>query len=154
MLATNFDADGAPDDVELLDVDANISHASMPQYDRGDLLGESLDKIDMAAADDETNRVENDVIGKDRAHVVGVRAGASHQSFDLEQYALLRVAFGFISADLRRNDEITHENPIDFALDVASANDSTSEQPPVDLRRGVRIGPFTRDQVTDERDGL
>ena len=76
----------------LLDVDANASHASMLQHDLGDLFGEGLDKFDMAAADDESDRVEDDVVGEDRAHVVRVRAGPSHQSFDLEKDALLRVA--------------------------------------------------------------
>ncbi len=40
------------------------------QHERGDLFREGLDKIDMAAADDEPDRIEDDVVGKDRSHVV------------------------------------------------------------------------------------
>ena len=126
----------------------------MLQHDLGDVLGECLDKFDVAAADDELNRVEDNVVGEDRAHVIRVRAGPSHQSFDLEEYALLRVALEIISADLGRNDEITHEHPIDVAFDVATADDPASEQPPIDLRRSIRLAPFTRNQIADEGDGL
>ena len=126
----------------------------MPQHDRGDLLGERLDEIDMAAADDESDRVEDDVVGEDRAHVFRMRAGAPHQSLDLERHALLGMALEIIGADLRLNDEVAHEHPVDLAFGVASADDSASEQPPIDLRRGVRVGPLARDQIADERDRL
>ncbi len=124
------------------------------EHDRGDLLGESLDEVDMAAADDKPNRIEDDVVGEDRAHVFRVRAGSAHQSFDLEHHALLGVALEIIGADLRVNDEVTHEHPVDLAFGVASADDAASKQPPIDLRRSVRFGPFSRDQIADQRDGL
>ncbi len=153
-LATDFDADRALDDIELLHADANASHASMPQHDRSDVLGQGLDKIDMAATDDKPNRVEDDVVGEDRAHIVRLRAGASHQGLDVEDYPLLQAALEIIGANLRGNDKVAHEHPVDLSFGVAPADDPASEQSPIDLCRRVRARPFTRDQIADERNGL
>ena len=63
-------------------------------------------------------------------------------------------ALEIIRADLRRDDEVTHEHAVEFALVVASANDTASEQSPIDLRRSVEVRTFARDQIADESDGL
>ena len=110
----------------------------MLQQDRGDLFRERLDKIDMAAADDKTDRVENHVVGKDRAHVVGMRAGAPHQSLDVEDDALTDGALEIIGADRGGDDKVAHEHAVEFAFLVASADDPAREQSPIDLRRSVR----------------
>ncbi len=78
----------------------------------------------MAAAYDKSNGVEDDVIGEDRAHIFRVRAGSPHQSFDLEGDALLYMPLEIIGADLRLNDKITHEHPVELALGVASADNA------------------------------
>ena len=153
-LATDFDADDSLDDIELLNIDANASHARVFQQYRCDPLSESLNEIYMAAADDQTNRVENDVIREDRAHIVRVRASPSHQRFDLEHHALLTLALEIISADLRGNDKIAHEHPVYLTVGVPSADNTSRKQPPINFWRGVRFGPFTRDQITDERNRL
>src|SRR5690348_1089992 len=75
-LPADLDADLALDHIELADVDADAAHARVLQENRGDLFGEGLDKIDMAAPDHEPDRVENQVIGEDRPHVSAMRAGA------------------------------------------------------------------------------
>ena len=72
-------------------------------------------------------------------------AGAPHQSLDLERHPLLCLPLEIISADLRLNDEVAHEHPVQIALGIASADDSASEQPPIDLRRAVGVQPLTRD---------
>ena len=63
-------------------------------------------------------------------------------------------ALEFVGADLSGDDKVTHEHAIDFGLLVASADDPASEQSPIDLRRGVGVRPFPRDQVADESDSL
>src|SRR4029077_9179531 len=118
-LATDFDPDRALDHVEFADVDANAAHPCMPQKDRGDLLGERLDKIDMAAPDHEADGVENDVVGENRPHVVRVRSGAAHHSLDVEDDALTDRTLEIIGADGSGNDEVVHEHTVEFAFLVS-----------------------------------
>src|SRR5271168_4989647 len=108
----------------------------------------------MPASDDKPDHVEDQVVGKDRTHVVRVRAGPPHQSLDLENDALLDPALEIIRADLRRDDEVTHEHAVEFAFFVAPADDPASEQSPIDLLRSVDLQSFARDQIADESDGL
>ena len=124
------------------------------KQDRSDLFGERLDKIDMAAADhDQADGVENDVVGENRAHVVGMRAGAPHQSLDIEDDALTDGALEIIGADRGGNDEVTHEHAVEFAFLVTSADEAARQQSPIDFRRSVWVRSFARDQIADENDG-
>src|SRR6185437_2075566 len=118
-----------------------------------ELFRKRLDEIDMAAPDHETDGVENQVVGKDRAHVVRVRAAAPHQRLDIEDDALADGALEIISADLSGDDKVAHEHAVEFALLVASANNPSRQQPPIDLRRSVWVRSLARDQITDENDG-
>src|ERR1700722_8950639 len=136
-LAADFDPDRALDHIELADVDANAAHPHMLQEDRSDLFGERLDKIDMAAPDHQTYGVKNQVVGKNRTHVVGMRAGATHQSLDVEDDALTDGAFEIIGADPGGDDKVTHEHAVEFAFMLASPDDPTRQQSPINLRRRV-----------------
>src|SRR5579871_341482 len=146
-LTADFDPDLAPDNIELPDIDANAVYARVLQYERRHLFRERLDKIDMASADDELDRVDDKVVGKDRAHVVRLRAGTPHQRLDFEHDTLMDAALEIICADLRGDDEVAHEHAVEFTLVVASANDAASEQSPIDLRRSVQLEAFTGDQI-------
>ena len=57
---------------ELLDPHPHFPDPRVLQHDRGDLLGDGLDEVDMAPAEDDPYGVKNDVVGDDRAHVVSV----------------------------------------------------------------------------------
>ena len=84
----------------------------------------------------------------------GVRAGAPHQSLDIEHDALTDGALEIIGADRGRDDEVAHKHAVELAFLVASADDPAREQSPIDLRRSVGVRPLTRDQIADESDGL
>ena len=84
----------------------------------------------------------------------GVRAGAPHQSLDVEDDALTDGALEIVGADLSGDDKVAHEHAVEFAFLVASANDPAREQSPIDLRRSVGVRPLARDQIADESDGL
>ena len=52
------------------------------------------------ADDNEPDRIEDDVVGKDRSHVVGMRGGAANQGVDVEQDSLHCAALVIVSADV------------------------------------------------------
>ena len=79
------------------------------------------------------------------AVVVGVRAGATHESFDVEDDALTDGTLEIIGADRGGNDEVMHEHTVEFAFLVASPNKTARQQPPIDFRRGVRLPSLARD---------
>ena len=81
-----------------------------------------------------------------------MRAGATHQSLDIEDDALTDAALEIIGADRGGDDEVTHEHAVEFAFLVASANDAARQQSPIDFRRSVGVRPFARDQIADESD--
>src|ERR1700677_77719 len=149
---TDFDPDSALDHVELADVDPNAAHPRMLQEDRSDLFRERLDKIDMAAPHDQANGVENDVVGENRAHSIGVRAGATHESLDVEDDPLTDGTLEIIGADRGGNDEIIHEHTVEFASRVAPPNEPARQQSPINFGRNVGIGSLTRDEIADESD--
>src|SRR5262249_42775446 len=149
-LATDFDPDRALDDVEFADADPNAAHPRMLQKDRGNLFGERLDEIDVAAADHEADGVENDVVGENRPHVVRVGSGAAHHGVDVEDDALTDGALEIIGADRRRNDEVAHEHAVEFAVLVAAANEAARQQSPIDFRRSFWVRPLARDEIADE----
>ena len=57
-----------------------------------------------------------------------MRAGAAHQSLDVEDDALTDGALEIVSADLGGDDKVAHEHAIEFAFVVASANDPARQQ--------------------------
>lgn len=119
------------------------------KHDRRDLLGERLDKFNMTAPDHEPNRVDDDVIGEDCPHIVGVTAHAAHFRLDVKHDALRRPMLEIIGADPRHDGEIAHEDMVDLAVAIAPADDASRHQPPVDLRR-LWDRPFARDKIPDE----
>ena len=98
-LTTDFNPDRAVNHIELPNIDSNAVYPRVLQQDRGDLFRERLNKIDMAAPDDEADRVQDHVVGENRTHIVRVRAGAAHQSLNIEDDALTEGAFEIVSAD-------------------------------------------------------
>ena len=94
----------------------------------------------MAAPHDQPDGVENDVVGENRAHIVGMRAGATHQRLDIEDDALTDGTLEIIGADRGGNDEVAHEHAVEFAFLIAPANEAARQQSPIDFRRSVGIG--------------
>ena len=84
----------------------------MLQHDRGDRLGDGLDEVDMAAAEDDPDGVEDDVVGDDGAQVVGVGGGAGDGGVDVEQQTLACPALVRVGADLRGRQEIVDEDRV------------------------------------------
>ena len=88
----------------------------------------------MAAPDDQTDRVENDVVGENGTHIVGMRAAATHESLDVEDNALTDGTFEIVCPDRGGNNEVMHEHAVEFAFLVASADEAARQQSPIDFR--------------------
>ena len=78
----------------------------------GDILGDGLDEVDVAASDDEPDRIQDHVVGENRAHVVGVSDSARDRGLDIEENALLGAPLVRISADLGCGEEIAQEDDV------------------------------------------
>ena len=153
-IAPDLDADGAVDHVDLADADAQASHARVFQHRVRDLLRKGLHELHVAAPDGEPDRVQNDVVGEDRAHVVGVTRGAAHRDLDVEHDPLRRDALEIVGADMGVNHEVADKNVVDLALVIPAADDAAGEQPPVDFRRPVAVGALSRNEIANQREAL
>ena len=87
----------------------------------------------MAAPRHEPDRVEDHVVGKNRAHVVGMRVDPPHRRVDIETDALLAAALVRIGADVGRRDEVADEDDVEGV--VAGVRAASSRALPLSRHR-------------------
>ena len=111
----------------------------MSQERRRDLFGQCLDQGDMAAAQDQLDRIDDEIIGEDIAHILGLRAGAADIDIDVEADALRMAAFKIIGSDGDGHHEVMDEDAVRFtALFAWRRIAARGEKTPIDLRpRGI-----------------
>src|SRR5579883_209935 len=110
--ALDLDPDAAFDHVELFGAHGDRLNSRMGEKRIGNALGERLDEIDMATAQDQLDRIDDQIIGEDVAHIFGLMGGATDIDVDIEAHALRAVALMVIGADGDRQDEIVDEDAI------------------------------------------
>ncbi len=114
--AHHFDPDRALDNVQLARNDLHFPRAFVAQHDGGHRLGECLNELMMALRSNDPDRVENHVVGENRAHIREVAAGAPNQRLDVERNALAPAPLEIIGANVGLDNEIAHENAIEIVV--------------------------------------
>src|SRR5271166_5019935 len=126
----------------------------MAQHRIRDLPGQGFNQSDVAATGYNPDRVDDEVIREDIAHIVGAHARVGDVDVDVEADILRLGPLEFIRADRARHDEIVNEDAV--GLDVlVKRNIAASEKTPVDPglpAGGLRIGDM-RNEIADHGDG-
>src|SRR5262249_45567654 len=113
LAAHDLDSDCARLLVELLDHDPYGLRARMSEAEHGDLLGQGLDEINVAARDDRLDAFDDGVIVERLADVVVERVDRRDQ-IDIygEAHALGHALLVGVDADLDVEHEVVHEDAV------------------------------------------
>src|SRR5208283_15253 len=153
--ALDLNTDRAAHDVEFFYPHANPRDAGITQDFIREAAWQRLDQIDMASPEDDFDRVDNDIVGENAAHVVKPTVVALHIRVDVEADVLGMTALEIIGADRAGEHKIMHENQIrlDKALigrDIAAPQMETPIDPRIISRaRSIRLA---RNEIPDHPD--
>ncbi|VUX46291.1 hypothetical protein DF3PA_20191 [Candidatus Defluviicoccus seviourii] len=121
--ALNFDADADRilQDIELLDPDPCRADTAVLQAHACDLLGERLDEIDVAAANDGTHGGADFLVTDDIRELIAELPVVAHGKIEVDAHPLRGAVLVPMDADPARQHEIANEHVADRVARIGNA---------------------------------
>src|SRR5262249_251445 len=126
--AFDLDTDRSPHHIEFFNPDTNAHGAGIAQDFACDAVCQSFDQIDMTSPEDDFDRVDDQIVGKNSAHIVKSMFYAPHVDINVEAHILRLRAFEIIGANGAWEHEIMDENPVRLDKPVIGSDHAARQE--------------------------